>query len=329
MSTTKRSFAQASNSDPGAQIVMPLRQSRINPPNYTRKRGPPAVVWRQSKHPLPYFANQQLDPEYFPLDIGLPVGGPKMTDGNENAAWNDDDSDNGADIDSDAEGNNENPRPKVKSRAIANTAVAADFKSLKIPGGRPAVAKKISADLDSDDELIVRMKEARYLEKDIAQALVDKGRINYNPKTIGTRWRRLKRALQKRQDDLLDADLTDWHDGDDDVLLQAVAKADAEVQRLKNEIENQKWRMVANNMKNLKPVVNFSQNACRGRYGDLMNGIAKPTPESHPNPGPEILERIKSRQDKEERVAQTAQMSAVEQANIAGNGWSSRQRIYF
>jgi len=87
-------------------------------------------------------------------------------------------------------------------------------KKMKVAGGRPAVAKKVTADLDSDDELIVRMKEARYLEKDIAQALIDQGRTAYNPKTIGTRWRRLKAALQKRQDALLDADLTDWHDGD-------------------------------------------------------------------------------------------------------------------
>lgn len=85
---------------------------------------------------------------------------------------------------------------------------------MKMRGGRPAIAKKVTADLDSDDELIVRMKEARFLERDIAQALVDQGRIAYNPKTIGTRWRRIKAKLQKRQDDLLDADLTDWHDGD-------------------------------------------------------------------------------------------------------------------
>lgn len=85
---------------------------------------------------------------------------------------------------------------------------------MKVAGGRPALAKKVTADLDSDDELIVRMKEARYLEKDIAQALIDQGRTAYNPKTIGTRWRRLKQALAKRHDALLDADLTDWHEGD-------------------------------------------------------------------------------------------------------------------
>lgn len=58
------------------------------------------------------------------------------------------------------------------------------------------------------------MKEAKYLEKDIAQRLIDEGRINYNPKTIGTRWSRIRRAMQERQDKLLDAELTDWHDGD-------------------------------------------------------------------------------------------------------------------
>lgn len=60
-----------------------------------------------------------------------------------------------------------------------------------------------------------------------------------------------------------------------------------------------------------------------------MSGIAKPTPESHPNPSPEIIARIQSRKEKEDRLAKTAPMSAIEQANVAGNGWSSRQRLYF
>lgn len=85
---------------------------------------------------------------------------------------------------------------------------------MRLSGGRPAVAKKVTADLDSDDDLIVRMKNAKYLEKDIAHRLAEEGRINYNPKTIGTRWARIKKAMQKQQDDLLDAELTDWHDGD-------------------------------------------------------------------------------------------------------------------
>ena len=58
------------------------------------------------------------------------------------------------------------------------------------------------------------MKNAKYQEKEIARRLVDEGRISYHPKTIGTRWARLKRVLQAQQDQLLDEELTDWHDGD-------------------------------------------------------------------------------------------------------------------
>lgn len=59
-----------------------------------------------------------------------------------------------------------------------------------------------------------------------------------------------------------------------------------------------------------------------------MAGNAKPTPESIPNPGPEVLERIQSRINKEARLAKDQQPD-VQQANIAGNAWSSRQRHYF
>ena len=58
------------------------------------------------------------------------------------------------------------------------------------------------------------MKNAKYLEKDIAERLAKEGRINYHPKTIGTRWARIKRMLQKVQDQMLDDELTDWHEGD-------------------------------------------------------------------------------------------------------------------
>jgi hypothetical protein len=88
------------------------------------------------------------------------------------------------------------------------------YKKMKVTGGRPATVKKITADMDSDDELIFAMKNAKYLEKDIAKRLADEGRMKYNAKTIGTRWARLKKAMAKRQDELLDQDLTDWHDGD-------------------------------------------------------------------------------------------------------------------
>ncbi|KAJ9610494.1 hypothetical protein H2200_005271 [Cladophialophora chaetospira] len=312
------------------------------------KKNAPPVVYRQSKHRLPYFAHQQLDPEYFPRGVGRPVGGPIADATGGNRGWEEDDSDAAADLESDADDDLRSEKPKrrrkFESSKIAN---AAELKKMKIQGGRPAVAKKVTADLDSDDEMIVRMKEARYLEKDIAQALINQGRTAYNPKTIGTRWRRIKAALQKRQDDLLDADLTDWHDGDDDVLLQAVVKTDKEVKRLKEDIEAKKWRMVADQMKSMKaslhpphtatnadhknhqPVLNFSQNAARQRYQALQTGTAKPTPESVEDPTPDILERIKSRKDKERRIVENSQYTVSEQKNVEANGWTSRMRTYF
>ena len=95
-------------------------------------------------------------------------------------------------------------------------------KRLKITGGRPAVAKKVTAEMDSDDELIFSMKNAKYLEKDIAKRLQDEGRTVYNPKTIGTRWARLKKVMQAKQDEALDADLTDWHEGDVSTTVDAL-----------------------------------------------------------------------------------------------------------
>lgn len=65
------------------------------------------------------------------------------------------------------------------------------------------------------------MKNAKYLEKDIAEYLVAQGKIKYNPKTIGTRWTRIKKKLAERQDELLDHDLADWHEGDVSALCQA------------------------------------------------------------------------------------------------------------
>ena len=53
------------------------------------------------------------------------------------------------------------------------------------------------------------MKNAKYQEKDIAEHLAKEGRTNYHPKTIGTRWARIKRMIQKVQDQMLDDELTD------------------------------------------------------------------------------------------------------------------------
>ena len=180
------------------------------------------------------------------------------------------------------------------------------------------------------------MKQAKYLERDIAKYLADQGLIKYNIKTIGTRWARIKKKLAEHQDELLDADLTDWHDGDvsgspcsalaantgqDDVLREAIAKADKEIEAEVEKVRAKKWQKVAEYSKAMKPVMNFSQNACRKRYDALLDGSAKPAPESIVNPDEDTMARIQSRKEKEnkieeDRLAKPGSKAAIREKNV-------------
>ena len=88
------------------------------------------------------------------------------------------------------------------------------MKRIRVEGGRAPAPKRILADLDSDDEVIVKMKAEKFTDKQIAARLREEGRVNYHYKTISSRWVRIKRALEKKQDQDLDDQLTDWHEGD-------------------------------------------------------------------------------------------------------------------
>ena len=81
---------------------------------------------------------------------------------------------------------------------------------MKVSGGRSAVARRVSADLNSDDEILVRMKQEGRTDRDIANTLKAAGRVNYNQKTIGSRWKRLRIALAARKDKELDAGFANW-----------------------------------------------------------------------------------------------------------------------
>ena len=102
----------------------------------------------------------------------------------------------------------------VYSKRPASPSSKTAPKRKRIEGGRAAQAKKVTADLDSEDEIIVQMKQKNFSDRDVAQKLVSEGRINYDRKTIATRWARLRKALSEREDQLLDDELTDWHEGE-------------------------------------------------------------------------------------------------------------------
>ena len=66
------------------------------------------------------------------------------------------------------------------------------------------------------DELILRMKQSNYSNKEIAAEIAKRsnGEINYDPKTVGTRHIRITQLLSKVAEQRLDDELTDWHEGE-------------------------------------------------------------------------------------------------------------------
>lgn len=97
---------------------------------------------------------------------------------------------------------------------IVGEAQDAPIKKFRVAGGRVAVAKKISADLDSDDDMLVQMREAGCTDMQIADALANSGRVRYDKKTIASRYARIKDKMARREDQRLEDELTDWHEGE-------------------------------------------------------------------------------------------------------------------
>lgn len=84
----------------------------------------------------------------------------------------------------------------------------------RIKGGRSAVAKRVKADLDPEDRIIMQMKLKGFKDAAIKQRLIDENRINYQEKSISTRWSRIQRVLHAHETKMLDDELSDWHEGD-------------------------------------------------------------------------------------------------------------------
>lgn len=136
----------------------------------------------------------------------------------------------------------------------------------------------------------------------------------------------------------------------DEALQSAVEKAEDTVKKMVQDIENKKWKIVADNLKIekvskllyrnspiligfLQPVTNFSQNACKTRFAALENGTAKATPESVLQPDDATLERIRARAEKERQIEMDKilfeskpDLEALAEANRKGNAWTSRPR---
>lgn len=94
--------------------------------------------------------------------------------------------------------------------------------------------KRIVADYDSDDGRIITLKQQGYSDEYVAQRLMDEGRVRYVPKTVGSRWLRLRKALQEAEDEKLDDELSDWHVGEVRILVSSELSASANKHRMRS-----------------------------------------------------------------------------------------------
>jgi hypothetical protein len=83
-----------------------------------------------------------------------------------------------------------------------------------VVGPRPVEGKgkKLCSleDMDEDDRLIYYLKLAKWSERAIHEKFVTEGRINYNQKTIGTRFARMRRFLMAENDQRLKDGTAAW-----------------------------------------------------------------------------------------------------------------------
>jgi hypothetical protein len=74
----------------------------------------------------------------------------------------------------------------------------------------PAYHKRVSHELDSDDELMMEMREKGFSDRQIADKLAKDGRVRYDQKSISTRIMRIRLAQADNVDFLLREGYKEW-----------------------------------------------------------------------------------------------------------------------
>ena len=74
----------------------------------------------------------------------------------------------------------------------------------------PAYHKRVTHELDSDDELIMQMREKGFSDRQIADKLAKDGRVRYDQKSISTRIMRIRLAQAENVEILLREGYKEW-----------------------------------------------------------------------------------------------------------------------
>ncbi|TKX26263.1 SAP domain-containing protein 1 [Elsinoe australis] len=144
--------------------------------------------------------------------------------------------------------------------------------------------REITAELSADDLLILKMKRQGASSQDIVKRLTKKGFKEIQPNSVRPRYERICKKIQDCNDELLDEDLTDWHDGEDDILRQAHARADKQIAAEIQALREQLFTYTSQELNNLADRPRFSAKACQDRLEALSNGTARQPPELDEDP---------------------------------------------
>ncbi|KAG9192119.1 hypothetical protein G6011_10853 [Alternaria panax] len=139
----------------------------------------------------------------------------------------------------------------------------------------PAYHKRVSHELDSDDELMMQMREKGFSDRQIADKLASDGRVRYDQKSISTRIMRIRLAQADNVNFLLKEGYKEWEYADDELLIQAHALADIEINYEIERIRAWRFRKVSEYMRRLNKDALFSALACRERYNAIVEGTAR------------------------------------------------------
>ncbi|OJD39930.1 exodeoxyribonuclease vii large subunit [Diplodia corticola] len=134
--------------------------------------------------------------------------------------------------------------------------------------------RAIGTTLDAVDTTIFSMKAAGHGDKGIATLLRDKGLATYDPKTISTRYRRLREAKMAETDAALRTRRRRWSAEEDAVLMDAHAHALRRQEREMARLRARLFTDVAFCVAERLPGAFYSAEACEGRYGELSSGAA-------------------------------------------------------
>ncbi|KAL5427399.1 hypothetical protein PMIN04_001413 [Paraphaeosphaeria minitans] len=138
----------------------------------------------------------------------------------------------------------------------------------------PAYHKKVSHELDSDDELMMTMRELGFSDKQIADRLLKTKRVRYDSKSVSTRIQRIRVVQAQRADFELENGIIEWKMEDDLLLLRAYDLASIEIAYEIERLRAWRFKKTAEWMRRMNKASLFSGKACHARYAALLDGTA-------------------------------------------------------